>query len=386
MIRTFRYPLHPNKSQEATLREWFGFCRLLYNSALQERRDAWRTHNKNITYYDQCKSLTEIRKDKDYAKTPAWTSQRVLAKLDNAFKGFFRRIKSGDTPGYPRFKPSKRWNSLDFIPNPNLLLSQKDRVHITSLGLVKANIYRPLQGIPKKTTVKLDATGKWWVSISCDIGESPPKSEVKTSTGIDLGLTHFATLADGSQIPNPRFFRQSEELLAARQRSLQTKKRGSNNRNRARVLIAKIHKKIHNQRLDFFRKLAVSLFENYDMVAYEDLKGMTSGYLAKSVHDASWRTFTGILACKAESAGKHAIPVNPRNTSQRCSGCQGMPSVKKDLSVRVHSCPECGLILDRDHNAAINIHELGLSSLLGKPGEMSLGTLETYHLIEHPIW
>ncbi len=364
MIRTFRYPLHPNKSQETTLREYLGFCCLLYNSALQERRDAYKKFKKNISWYDQKKSLTEIRKDPDYAKTPAWTGQQVLAKLDNAFKAFFRRVKAGDTPGYPRFKSSKRYDSFDFFPITSLTRKEKNRIFITSLGLVKANIYRPLQGIPKKATVKLDSTGKWWVSISCDIGESPPKSEVKTSTGIDLGLTHFATLADGSQIPNPRFFRLTEELLAARQRSLQTKKRGSNNRNRARVLIAKTHKKIQNQRLDFFRKLAVILFNQYDAVAYEDLKGMTSGYLAKSVYDASWRTFTGILACKAESAGKHAIPVNPRNTSQRCSGCQGMPSVKKDLSVRTHSCPVCGLILDRDHNAAINILELGLSSLV----------------------
>ena len=362
MIRTFRYPLHPNKEQEATLKEWFQFCCLLYNSALQERRDAWKIHKKNISYYDQCKSLTDIRKDKDYAKTPAWTSQRVLAKLDEAFKAFFRRIKSGDTPGYPRFKSSKRWRSFDFLPKSNILHG-KNRIYITSLGLVKANIYRPLQGIPKKASIGLDSTGKWWVSIACDLGLAPSKIPVVKSTGMDLGLTHFSTLADGTQILNPRFFLQSEKTLARCQRRMESKKLGSNNRTRARILVAKTHKKIQNQRLDFFHKLAVSLFSQYDLVAYEDLKGMTSGRLAKSVHDASWRTFTGILACKAESAGKHAIPVNPRGTSQRCSGCRSV--VKKDLSVRKHSCPICGLILDRDHNAAINIHELGLSSLGG---------------------
>jgi putative transposase len=362
--------LHPNKEQEATLKEWFQFCCLLYNSALQERRDAYKKFKKNISYYDQCRSLTEIRKDKDYADTPSWTSQRVLAKLEEAFKAFFRRVKSGEAPGYPRFKSSKRWDSFDFLPKPNILY-RKNRIHITSLGLVKANIYRPLQGIPKRATVKVDPTGKWWVSIACDLGNAPPKVPIFKSTGMDLGLTHFSTLADGTRILNPRFFRQSEEILVKCQRRLETKKHGSNNRNRARVLVAKIHKKIQNQRLDFFRKLAVCLFENYDMVAYEDLKGMTSGRLAKSVHDASWRTFTGVLACKAESAGKHAIPVNPRNTSQKCSGCQGMPSVKKDLSVRTHSCPVCRLILDRDHNAAINILELGLSSFPGSPEEKS---------------
>ena len=366
LIRTFRYPLHPNQAQEATLREWLQFCCLLYNSALQEKRDAYKKFKKNISYYDQCKSLTDIRKDKDYAKTPAWTSQKVLNKLDEAFKAFFRRIKAGDTPGFPRFKSLRRWNSFDFLPKTDLSTREKNRVFVPSLGLVKANIYRPLQGTPKKASVNIDSTGKWWVSIACDLGESPLKSEIKTSTGIDLGLTHFATLADGSQISNPRFFRQSEKTLADRQRSLQTKKRGSKNRTKAKILVAKTHKNIQNQRLDFFRKLAVHLFSQYDLVAYENLKGMTSGRLAKSVHDASWRTFTGVLACKAESAGKHAIPVNPRNTSQRCSGCQSLPAIKKDLSVRIHSCPDCGLVLDRDHNAAINIHELGLSSLSGQ--------------------
>ncbi len=322
---------------------------------------------KSVSFYDQCKSLTEIRKDPDYRKTPHQIGARTLKKLDVTFEAFFRRVESGGTPGYPRFKSSNRWDSLDFIPNLNLTSKETNRVYITSLGMVKANIYRPLRGIPKKATVKLDSTGKWWVSISCDLGQAPPKTTIKKSVGIDLGLTHFAVLSDSSTIENPRFFRQSEKLLANRQRSLFSKKRGSSNRFRAKILVAKAHKKIQNQRLDFFRKLSVNLTNEYDLIAYEDLKGMTSGPLAKSVHDAAWRMFTDILSCKAESAGKSAVSVNPRNTSQRCSSCHLI--VHKDLSVRIHSCPHCGLIIDRDWNAALNILELGLSSLPQGPPE-----------------
>ncbi len=379
MIRTFRYPLHPNKAQEATLKEWLGFCCLLYNSALQERRDAWKSHKKNISFYDQCKSLTEIRKDPDYRKVPAQTGQKILERLDQAFQGFFSRVKKGDTPGYPRFKSSRRWDSFDFTSQYNTYFKNK-HLQIPRLGSIKANIYRPLQGIPKKATVKLDQTGKWWVFIACELGQTPPKTPIQKSVGIDLGLTHFATLSDGTQVENPRFFRQSEELLTNRQRSLQTKKRGSSNRTKTKILVAKAHLKIVNQRLDFFRKLSCKLTSEYDLIAYEDLKGMTSGPLAKSVHDAAWRTFTSILSCKAESAGKSAIAVNPRGTSQMCSSCHLI--VKKDLSVRIHSCPGCGLILDRDWNAALNILELGLSSPQVKAcKEKSLETGHTKALI-----
>jgi putative transposase len=199
------------------------------------------------------------------------------------------------------------------------------------------------------------------VCFSCDLGAAPPKVTVRQMVGIDVGLTIFATLSDGGEVPAPRLFRKGEDVLARRQRSLATKRRGSNSRRRARTLVAKAHCHIRNQRLDFARKLTVVLFAKYDLIAFEDLniRGMVHSNLAKSIHDAAWGLFLRCLTDKAESAGRWAVPVDPRGTTQNCSACG--EHVPKGLTDRAHIC-SCGLVLGRDLNAARNIEALGRSA------------------------
>lgn len=362
MIRTFRYPLRPTKAQEIELEKILWACQGLYNGALQERRDSYKRFGRSLSYADQTKSLTEIRSElSEFGAVGVGPLRSALKRLDRAFQSFFRRVKNGEKPGYPRFKSRDRYNSFSMMNDVRI---DGNRIRVPKLGEIKFHKYRELKGIPLDASIRREGD-RWFLSVQCDLGRAPEKVEPKTFTGIDVGLTTFATLSNGEEIANPRFFRSTEELLADRQRKLETKKRGSRSRHTAKALVAKAHAKIKNQRVDHARKLAKSLFSRFDLIAYENLniKGMVGGNLSKSIHDVSWGQFISCLISKAEEAGKLAIGVDPRGTSQRCSGCDQV--VKKTLPQRDHLCSHCGLSLGRDHNAAINIHRLGLSLVKG---------------------
>lgn len=248
-------------------------------------------------------------------------------------------------------------------------------VVIPSFGSVKFYRYRPIGGRILEAAVGRQAGGKWYVAFVCDIGEAPAKNPVGTSVGVDLGLSSFVTLSDGNEVANPRFFRVGEARLAHRQRTHSRRRYGSASRERARVLVAKAHAHVVNQRKDFAYKLSKQLLEKYDLIVHEDLeiRGLSRGHCAKSVHDAAWGTFLRCLASKAESAGKHVIAVDPRGTTQRCSGCS--TTVKKALAERTHACPGCGLVLGRDHNAALNVLALGRSVVeAGQPADEAEGS------------
>lgn len=360
MIRTYRYPLLPTKAQEQVLEQWLVLCQRLYNGALEQRIDAWRKQRRTLTRIDQQKELTELRRvDAEYEVLPVIAARSPLRRLELAFQAFFRRIKRGEKPGFPRFRAHDRYDSMGI----GRVLPNGDRLRVPTLGLVRIKLYRPIKGAVRDVTLRRTAK-RWYACFACDIGAAPPKVAVRSATGIDVGLTSFATLSDGSSVDNPRFFRKSEALLARRQRSLALKKKGSASRLRARTLVARTHEHTKNQRLDFARKLSKELCERYDLIAHEDLaiRGMVHGTLAKSIHDAAWGTFLHALACKAEEAGKHLVAVDPRGTTQKCSGCGN--TVRRGLGDRTHACG-CGLVLGRDHNAAINIHALGLSAATG---------------------
>jgi len=368
MIRTFRYPLEPTKAQENILLGWLRSCQLLYNAALEERRNSWSKLQEGISYNDQTKSLTIIRKDDEaYNKIPSVVLRSGLKRIDRAFQAFFRRVKRGDKPGYPRFRSRDRYQSFSLmgsIPRVERGLGKISRVRLPKLGFIRFKEYRPIKGSILDVSVKLEPSGKWFVSFSCDLGKAPDPiafSEVVNPVGIDLGLNSFAVLSTGGAIENPRFYRKSEAVLARRQRAVARKRRASSGRRRAKRLVAKAHLKIKNQRRDFAWKQAGRLVRKFDMIAHEDLliRNMIRSNLGKSISDAGWNIFIQALACKAEEAGKLVLGVDPRGTSQRCSGC-GV-KVPKALSQRIHECPGCDLSLDRDHNAAINILLLGRS-------------------------
>jgi putative transposase len=359
MNRTFRYPLRPTIEQGKTLDRWLAACCELYNAALQERRDAWAKQKVSIGRYDQQMSLTIIRsQDPSMAEVSLEAQRSALSRLERAFRGFFRRVQSGDVPGFPRFRSSRRYDSMGI----GRVVPRGNHLRVPKLGLVKFHDYRPVKGRVLETTLRRDSTGKWWVCFACDVGVEPSKAPVRSMVGVDVGLEAFATLSDGARVENPRFFRIAQERLARRQRSVETKKRGSASRRRARMLVARAHQRIKNQRLDFARKLAAGLFARYDLIAVEDLniKGLAAGMLSKSVNDAAWGVFIRALTLKAESAGKWAVPVDPRGTSQRCPECGAVK--RKGLSEREHRC-SCGCVLHRDHAAALNVLALGASAV-----------------------
>ena len=362
MIRTFKYRLQPTRRQVAEMRRCLIGLRQLYNAALEQRIAAYRMRGIVLSMYDQQKELTSLRADSaDYKSIPAVIEQDALRRLDRAYQAFFRRVNRGGKAGFPRFRGWDRYNTFGF---PAAKVTN-NYVAIPIIGHVRFRKYRVVGGIVKSATITLK-NNRWWVSFSCDIGDAPTKCPISTATGVDMGLTNFATLSNGETIPNPRFAERGQERLAKRQQSLSRKQKGSKSRERAKTFVGRAHEHIHNQRLDHARKTAAVLYNTYDLIAHEDLniRGMVEGSrFAKSINDAAWRLFIGALTLKAEYAGKWCVPVNPRGTTQRCSGCQ--QTVPKTLAERNHLCPQCGLALGRDHNAARNILALGVSVVVG---------------------
>lgn len=362
MIRTFRYPLRPTAAQETTLRAWLGQCCDLYNAALQERRDAWRRQKVSIGYNAQTKGLTEWRgMGLGGGDMPVEAQRSAIRRVDRSFKAFFRRCKAGQTPGFPRFKSKRRYDSFS-VPGTDAKVNGA-RVDLPKLPCLKVHLYRPLRGKVLQVTVRRESDGKWSVFFVCDLGAAPPLVSPETVVGIDVGLKALAVTSDGEFVANPRHAAIGAARLARVQRVAARRKKGSRSKERARRAVARCYAHIRNQRLDYARKTAASLVSRYDVVAHEDLNiaGMTRSMLGGSINNAGWGILLRCIALKAESAGKHVVAVDPRHTSQTCSRCGAL--VPKDLGVRVHDCPHCGLRIDRDWNAAINICALGRSAV-----------------------
>ncbi len=359
LIRTYRYPLRPTGAQEATLDAWRRQCCDLYNAALQERRDAWKKQRVSIGYNAQTKSLTEWRAmDPDGAALPVEVQRSALRRVDFAFKAFFRRVKAGQTPGFPRFRSKRRYDSFD-MPEARVV---GKTVALPKIGAVKFHLYRPLRGNVLRVAIRREGEA-WWVCFSCDVGAAPEKVAPVSIVGIDVGLKALAVTSDGEVVENPRHAARAAAKLARAQRIVARRKRGSKSKRRAALLVARCHARVKNQRLDHARKVAADLVSRYDVIAHEDLNiaAMGRGFLSGHIQNAGWGVLIHAIACKAESAGKHVVAVDPRGTSQACSGCGAL--VPKDLGVRVHDCPHCGLRMDRDHNAAVNICALGRSAV-----------------------
>ena len=383
-LKAYKYRLSPTKKQAVRLQEVLDRCRELYNAALQERRDAYRMCHVSIGYNQQAAQLSDIKAIRpEYADIHSQVLQDTLKRLDKAFKAFFRRIKNGEKPGYPRFQHDGRYDSFTY-PQSGFSLAEENRVCLSKIGTIKVKFPKgkkanPPQGTMKTCTIKREGT-HWFVVFTCEIEQAlvfHPSEEV---VGIDLGLLSFGTLSDGSTIENPRHLRRAEHKLKKLQVVLSRKKRGSRRRRKAAQIVGKNHRHIRNQRKDFHHKEARKLVSGYGVIVFEKLQPAnmskrpkprqdeeTGQYLPngasakaglnKSIHDAGWGHFQQIVVNKAEWAGSRVVLVNPMDTSQMCSGCGTI--VKKELSERWHSCC-CGCELDRDHNAAINIKRAGI--------------------------
>lgn len=354
MIRSFELQLRPTTSQRRSFEYILADSCETYNAGLQERRDAWKLERKNIGYYDQCAELTELRKDPQFSVISIEIQREPLRRLDRAFGAFFRRCKAGEKPGFPRFRSRARYDSFSWSSKSAI----KDGIlRVPKLGRVKFKSHRVPVGTPRQTTIK--RMGKKWIArIVCDIGEAPEKLPISSAVGIDLGLTSFVTLSDGSEFPNPRLIEKYSQAIARCQKRLARKVRGSKNRLRAKEATRRAYQHMADTRKNFTHHVSKALIEKYDLIAHEALKisNMARGHFAKSIMDAAWGQLLFQLAYKAENAGKWVVPVNPRNTSQTCSGCGVL--VRKKLSERQHVCA-CGTVLGRDHNAALNILSLG---------------------------
>jgi putative transposase len=351
--------------QQTVLSDALGLCRFLYNAALQERRDAWRQQRVSVSFNQQSMELVGAKCEcSELDGVYSQVLQDVLHRADKTFKAFFRRCQRGETPGHPRFKGRDRYDSFTYPQLGFKLVG--NTLQLSKIGQIKIKLHRPIVGKVKTVTIKR-ACGKWYAIFSCDIGDVPAKRLLGNPVGMDVGLESFAVLSDGTTIENPRCLRKSEDALAARQRRLSAKVKGSARRRKARLLVAKAHLKIKRQRRDFAHKTARKMVEKYDLIAFEKLNinGMVHNHcLAKSVSDAGWGSFLAILSNKAEEAGCTAVAVNPRGTSIQCSYCGFL--VQKTLSIRQHICPNCGVSVSRDFNASRNIIRLGLS-LQGSP-------------------
>ncbi len=341
MKKTYQFRIYPNKNQEVILNRTLSTCRHLYNDSLAERkRQAELSRLKKefevfpwgkpdwINYYDQKRELTAT-KTSFQKEVYSQVLQDVIKRVDRSFKNFFNGF------GYPRFQGRNRYNSFTY-PQSGFGL-EDGKISLSKIGNIKIILHREIEGKIKTCTIKKDID-QWYVSFSCEIEEPIIPVEIKTETGIDVGLSSLITLSNGGQIEPPEFLRESEDKLTQEQKRLSRKKKRSQIKN---------------------------MMQNH--------------HLAKSISDAGWNQLIGLTKSKAEYAGKVVELVNARNTSQNCSGCGN--SVPKDLSVRVHSCPFCGLELDRDHNAAINIlnrsiSTVGTTGINARQGLLSRGSMQ----------
>lgn len=347
-IKTYKYRIYPTEFQRRVLNTQLAICCELYNAALQERRDAWNLKRKSISFFDQTLQLRQIRDAReDVELINANVLENVLKRVDFAFKGFFRRVKVHQKAGYPRFHSVQRYDSLTFRQIGNAI--NGSRLRLSKIGNIRIKFHRPVERTVKTLTVKREAR-RWYALFACEV-ESKPLPFNPNMIGVDVGLSHFATLNDGTAISNPRWHRTGQAKLRRTQRRIARRKKGSNRRRKAILVLQRAHVAIRNQRADFHHKLSRKLVNENGLIAIEDLnvKGLAGGILAKSVNDAGWSNFINMLSYKAESAGRLLIKVDPRGTSQTCI-C-GV-SVPKTLSQRRHECSECGLSADRDHVSA----------------------------------
>ncbi len=411
-IKAYKYRIEANKATTEKLQWVLDRARELYNAALCERRDAYDvhvkrhpgyyddetrkrlTHELTVDYYGQKRDLVEIKDElrPDYADIASHVLQDVIMRVKRTYDRFFDRVKNGQKLGYPRFKGRNQYDSFTFPDHAGWKFTQdvtlgrkkhKGTLHLSKIGRVSVMMHREMAGKTKTLTIKREGE-HWYAIFTCEV-ETKPLPVAYEDVGIDLGVTHFAALSNGEFIDHPRHLRRAEKKLAHLQQAVSRKKKGSHRRKKAAKILAKQHRKVRTQRRDFHHKASRKLVDRYQVIAFEDLQvknltaapkpkqdAATGQYLpngaaakaglTKSILDAGWSTFTGIVVAKAASAGRIVVFVNPSKTSQICPNCGTIR--KKTLDERWHSC-ECGCELDRDTASAKVILDLGRKHLLG---------------------
>lgn len=366
---TFKYRLYPTKAQRTALQATLDACRWVYNKTLEVRKMAWEERREPVSYYDTKKMLPAWKAEHPFLKQSySQCLADVVKRVDLAFQAFFRRVQAGEKEaGYPRFKGKGWYDSFTFPQCGFGWKMDGERIHLYKIGMVKIKLHRPIEGKIKTLTIRRDRLGNWYACFSVKL-EAIPAAFSDMVVGIDMGLEKFATLSTGEFIPNPRFFRRDEKALAKAQRKWDKLPKGSRERKKASRVVQHIHARIANRRMNFAHKVSRYLVDTFQLIAFEDLnaKGMMQNHcLAKSIGDAAWNQLIQYTTYKAASADRVVVLVDPRYTSQNCSGCGNR--VKKGLRERVHRCGACRLELDRDVNAALNILARGLAGIGSNP-------------------
>ncbi|TAK11448.1 MAG: transposase [Anaerolineae bacterium] len=358
MLRTYRYRLYPGQDQQQSLNDILWAACWLYNRALDYRRKRWDESRHSVTYYEQAGMWRDWRNEAPGAnplrRLNMSAGQQVLRRLDGAYRQFLKGQR-----GRPRFQKSSRFNSVNYKPGDGAAV-RGSRLYVQNAGLIQVRWHRALPEGKLKNIVLVRKSTGWYVLFQLELPQPPVEKSTHPPVGVDLGNTHALALSDGITFDSPKSLQASLRKLRLLQRSVSRKKKGGRNRHKAMRKVARLHEHIANQRLDWWHKTTRHLADTYGTIVLEDLSltfMLQNRHLSRSAHDVGLGMFRTMLNYKAMEAGVEIVTVSPRNTSQACSGCGHI--VLKDLSVRLHDCPDCGLTLDRDVNAARNVLRLG---------------------------
>ena len=369
MLTTLTFRLYPSLTQVVSLEHYLSVGRQIFNDALEQRKRHYAETGKLLSLYTQFADLTIMRSVSGVlAMVPVLVARDALSRVDLAFRHFFRRLNgSSGKAGFPRFKSWKRWNSFS-ISSPGKTVVRGNRIRVSGLETtIRARNVQPFAGTVKQQRI-IRRAGRWHCQLVVDDCQPTlPLVPVRSAVGIDVGLKSFAALSNGESVDNPRFARDAARKVASANRSVSRKSKGSRSRHKAILRLQLTHARVAGLRSNFAHQLSRRLVNEHQFIAIEDLNinGMVHGRLANGIMDAAWGQFARNLTYKAANAGGQVIRVNPSGTSQDCSSCGH--KVAKSLTVRIHRCPSCGLVLNRDHNAALNILQRALKLAPG-PG------------------
>jgi putative transposase len=361
-VRVFKYRLYPSKAQEKNLYRILNCARNLYNMALAERKYAYQLEGRKVTLAETEQLAKRYRATFPHAQQMfSQTAQSVVKQVDLAYQSFFRRVKAGEKAGYPRFKSRNRFNSFEFKQYGAGAKIDGRRLKLYGVGRVPVRWHRPIEGTIKTVRIVLKA-GKWYVCFTCEVPASEPLPKTGHVVGLDVGISALVTTSDGEQVANPNYYRAGQKRLRVLQRRLARAKKGGKNRRKKLLAVQRQHEHVASQRQDDLNKLAYALTQHYDGIAVEDLRitnMVRNKHLSKSILDSGWGYFKERLTHKAASAGRELLFVDPAYTSKSCSTCGAILFRRQDgqhltLSDRWVEC-DCGLSMDRDHNAAVNI-------------------------------